>query len=84
VAEDDVLKLLNNEKKEVRTQAARMLMVVGTKKCVPALTRASTDGRDLLASATAKSALAQVRQRLDNPKAAPPAGGATQRAGGQP
>ncbi|HEX8340496.1 MAG TPA: HEAT repeat domain-containing protein [Tepidisphaeraceae bacterium] len=83
MAEDEVLKLLGDKNKNVRTHAARMLMSIGTKKCVPALTRAANDPRDLLAAATAKSALAQVRQRIDGAKAAP-AGAGTQPGPAQP
>jgi len=63
--------LLAEKDARARSAGAQVLAIVGMRKCIPALTRASKDLRDPAAAAEAEAALAGVNARL--PAATQPA-----------
>ncbi len=63
--------LLAEKDARARSAGAQVLAIVGTRKCIPALTRASKDLRDPAAAEEAEAALAGVNARL--PAATQPA-----------
>lgn len=64
VAEEEMIKLLNERDAEIRRNAARVLHEIGTGKSILGLQRASTDARDAGAAAAAKTSLTAVRDRV--------------------
>jgi hypothetical protein len=61
-AEPAVIKLLENLEPAVRTEAASVLKVIGTKECLPALEKAANDP-NVFAKNSAQDALSAVRSR---------------------
>lgn len=62
--EDETIKLLSERDANVRKNAARILMQVGTRKSMGPLLRAAKDARDPSAAALAQSAYDQVKDRV--------------------
>src|SRR2546421_1025853 len=76
-AEESVIPLLHYADGSVRANAARILDVIGTNKCLIDLRHAANDPRDPLAAAVARGALEKVLERTRPKKAAPATTGVT-------
>lgn len=67
VAEDEVVKLLDDKDQHVRTEAAKILAIVGTEKSLPILRKLSTDDKESVVKYIAGQSHDQLMKRLKEP-----------------
>ncbi len=68
IADEMMLKHLDNDSKHVRQEACQLLGRIGTEKVIPRLQQASESDENVLVKLQARSAISKIKARLDSSK----------------